>query len=245
MSGEQLSGPYRERLKHPPPAGDRTARHAIELELQEGERILWAGQPPQGVRFSLFDIFMIPFSLVWGGFAIFWEATVIVVGAPFFFALFGVPFVVVGLYLMVGRFFIDARERARTFYGVTDRRALIVTNTPTRRVQEVYLERQKPVTLMERKNGSGTILFGGSPVTAGPDGSFTPTKSTTGPPTFEKIQDARSVYQMIQDAQADLRERRRTAEDPLRVAPALSKEKEEEFEGVDVDESTADRSYRA
>lgn len=49
---------------------------AIQPELLSGESILWAGQPKRRVVFHKEDVFLIPFSLLWGGFAIFWEAGV-------------------------------------------------------------------------------------------------------------------------------------------------------------------------
>ena len=49
---------------------------AIQPELLSGESILWTGQPNPRIVFHKEDLFLIPFSLLWGGFAIVWEAGV-------------------------------------------------------------------------------------------------------------------------------------------------------------------------
>ena len=103
------------------------ADSVIRQDLRRHEQLVWSGQPPQGVRLRAADAFLIPFSILWGGFAIFWETMVVVVGAPWLFMVFGVPFVIAGLYLIVGRFWVDAGQRARTFYGLTDKRVIIVS----------------------------------------------------------------------------------------------------------------------
>ncbi|QWS33677.1 hypothetical protein [Curtobacterium aetherium] len=101
-------------------------------ELRPGERLLWVGQSDPARLFSARDAFLVPFSLLWGGFAIFWEVSVLTTGAPWFFALFGSVFVLVGLFFIGGRFLVKRHRKRTEVYAVTDRRAFITTGTNTR-----------------------------------------------------------------------------------------------------------------
>ena len=50
---------------------DPEASLKIQSELLSGESLAWAGRPNPSVIFHSDDWYMIPFSLLWGGFAIF------------------------------------------------------------------------------------------------------------------------------------------------------------------------------
>ena len=76
------------------------ADDVLNGRLLPGERIIWSGQPSRGLMFAANDVFMVPFSLAWCGFAIFWEVTALGGrGAPGFLPLWGAMFVCIGLYL--------------------------------------------------------------------------------------------------------------------------------------------------
>ena len=84
-----------------------------------------------------------------------------------FFALWGIPFVLIGLYMIVGRFFYKVWALKRTSYAVTNRRVLILRETFGRNVQSIYLSTLPAVDTSVRGDGSGTIVFGSmSPIDA-------------------------------------------------------------------------------
>lgn len=179
------------------------AESEIALELVGAERMLWAGRPRRGIVFRSSDLFMVPFSLLWAGFAFFWEASVIASGAPFFFGLWGIPFVAVGLYIVAGRFFVDSLARDRTFYGVTDERVVIVSGITSRRVTSLSLRTLSDITLSEKADRTGTISFG--PIQYlqwRPGGQAWPGGARMAP-AFEMIRDARSVCDLIRTAQSE------------------------------------------
>jgi hypothetical protein len=183
------------------------AKQEIAGELDSDEQLLWTGMPRQGIVLRATDTFMIPFSLLWGGFALFWEAMAIfmvaTVGEPttFIFPLFGIPFVIVGLYMIFGRFLVDARARAKTYYGVTTKRVIIVSGLISRKVSSLDPRTLTDVALTERSDRSGTISFGPQhPFEWMYGGMQWPSMGRFGLPSLEMIDDARHVYKLIREA---------------------------------------------
>jgi hypothetical protein len=132
----------------------------LQPYLQPGEKILWTGRPDPSRLIGRSDVFLIPFSLMWGGFAIFWEASVLGAGAPIFFDLWGIPFVVAGQFLIWGRFVYKRWAKRRTVYALTGQRALILRGGS---LQSVFLNQVPTIDQTVRADGSGTIQFGNSP----------------------------------------------------------------------------------
>jgi hypothetical protein len=139
---------------------------------------------------------------MWGGFAIFWEVQVLLHGAPVFFALWGIPFVLVGLYLIAGRFFVDRARRAHTYYGLTSRRALVVRRQT---VTSTDLAAEASFEMRETSHGRGTITWG---LEQGRGEFYAPkwANSQTSRPSFDEIEDARVVYGKLLEAQRASRE---------------------------------------
>ena len=174
-------------------------------ELNPGERIIWSGQPQQGLMLRPADIFMIPFSLMWGGFAIFWEFGVVSSGAPLFFMAWGIPFVLVGLYIIFGRFFVDSAQRGKTYYALTDERAIIISGLFNQNTKSLDLKKLPEINISTKGNGKGTITFGAShPMAWMYAGSGFPNMGRYHiAPSFEMIDDARTVYQHIKRLQKE------------------------------------------
>jgi hypothetical protein len=175
----------------------------IRNTLSTGEQPLWWGRPRQGLVLRGSDALAIPFSLLWCGFAIYWETSVLQSNAPAFFSLWGIPFVAMGIYMVVGRFFVEARQRANTFYVVTQERVLIVSGLFSRKVSTLNLKALTEMSLSEGSGGEGSISFGPQNPMAlffGGASSWPGIGQKAGP-RFDLISDAKSVFETIRNAQ--------------------------------------------
>ncbi|HAD33601.1 MAG TPA: hypothetical protein DCF44_03760, partial [Chitinophagaceae bacterium] len=106
------------------------------------------------------DIFLIPFSLLWCGFAVFWFVGALTAGISVWFALVGLPFVAIGLMFVFGRFILDARARAHTYYGLTHDRIIIKSGVHKTSVTSIPLATLTKIEYGEKKYGTGTITLG-------------------------------------------------------------------------------------
>jgi len=190
----------------------------LDRYLDPGESLLWSGQPKQGVRLQPSDALMIPFSLMWGGFAFFWEASVLGFspltnrqhlphsGVTLFMSLWGIPFCLVGLYIIFGRFFADAYTRRNTWYGITAKRVLILKSAFSTSINSIDYTNLTNLNLVERKDNSGNILFGLPGSTDMWSGSGWP-QSRRYPltPGFYLLPQARTVYNLIREVQEKAR----------------------------------------
>lgn len=178
----------------------------LTRRLDPREALLWWGRPQRGIVFQRSDWFVIPFSLLWclfvvgglrSGYSTDWPVFGAVVTV-----LVGVVFGGVGLYMLAGRFVVDAWRRGRTVYAVTPTRILIVTPTS---IRSVALGLLAEIDLDESWDDSGTITFG--PPARLLHAEETMTTDWIGTPlvpTFEQIPAAGQVYALIRQAQSDL-----------------------------------------
>lgn len=156
------------------------------------------------------DALLIPFSIAWTGFAVFWETGVLTIGAPPFFTLIGALFVLVGTYILFGRFIHDAWRRHGVLYGLTDARILIIGRSE---LKSIDLASCGEMRLIRHGDDRGTI-------TIGPEASiFAASKGigvwtgTPSIPTFESIARAPLVF-------AEIRRLQKTARETYRVSDA-------------------------
>lgn len=125
--------------------------------LDADENILWRGKPEKLHLLDATDFYMIPFSLLWTAFAVYWEYTVLRSGrSPFFFKIFGGFFVLVGLFMVFGRFLYKSWVLKTSSYAITDKKVLI------RQRREVRVLKKQALPALSVKNyrdGTGTIAL--------------------------------------------------------------------------------------
>ena len=142
---------------------------ALTAELQRGERLLWSGQPDTRRWFVPDAQGRLSTSLAAGAFMIFFSAIVLtssldsgvsVVGL--FFSMGGLLFAGLGLYLVAGRVIVRRYFGARTAYGLTNLRALVIKPMwrGGRQTAFVWLASGPAVNQRVFPDGHGTVWIG-------------------------------------------------------------------------------------
>jgi len=155
----------------------------LQSYLRPAEELLWCGKPDPAVLFSATDVVAIPVSLIWLGFAIFWTLFARSIGAPTVIWMFGIPFVAIGLWLLVGRFIAKVIRRRGTVYGVTTERVLVLNGSSFRETPV----KGGSMQVRRRRNGRhATVGFApfGSFYAYGPASMTGPPMPGTGMPTM-------------------------------------------------------------
>ncbi len=175
----------------------------LQSQLLSGERILWQGRPKHGIVFQPSDIYLIPFSILWGGFAISSVTRSWSFNNDLYFSLFDIVFFTVACYLIAGRFLHDAYNRTHLFYAVTNQRVIVRKTGMNRGIRSLDLAALPTLELKSGRNGRGTISFDfddedGFTMRAMGFGALVPTLGRK--VKFFDIPEVNSVYETIRRA---------------------------------------------
>ena len=142
---------------------------AVQRETA-GEAIRWTGRPGAFRSFAWSSLIWL-FAVPWTAFALFWEAGVVgglllgkgaqplgSVGHTWgwVMGLFGLPFILVGLGMMLLPFGV-LRSARRTVHVLTSKRLLTITEGRIKRVKSVFPDQIRSIERTERPDGSGNL----------------------------------------------------------------------------------------
>ena len=150
-------------------------------------------------------MFLIPFSLLWCGFAIFWTFMATRQGAPIFFYAWGGMFICIGLFFVFGRFALDAWLRRRISYAVTDKRILIMRSAPFSNFTSIDLERLPDIQLTGEGAKRGNLRFGTAASFFGNQRMSGWSPALDPVPQFLGIEDPSKVFDIVTKASNALR----------------------------------------
>jgi hypothetical protein len=178
----------------------------MTIDLAPDERIIWQGQPTQGFRLAPQDAFAVPFAAFWL-FMVSIMALMAFTGEmkqvdPLAYVIMPV-FLLIGLYMLLGRFLVDRAARRRIHYFLTTERAVIegVMFRPSRR--SVSLAAAPEIRFRGRRSGRGTVQFGSANMFGMMPPSW-PGATQFLPPAFDDIEDAERVYNLALTTQRSL-----------------------------------------
>ena len=169
------------------------AEQVIRGELEPGESLLWTGKPRRRIKFISSDLLILPLLAILGTTILFVEN-----GRTLGCVLLGLLALA-----LLERFGIDLYRRARTYYGLTPSRIIIIGGLLRRTVKSTNLREVTTLRMSLARDGSGTITADPAPhlenrMMLFPYVTFSAKPRT---PALETIDEVRAVYERILSAQ--------------------------------------------
>ncbi|MGN0295058.1 MAG: hypothetical protein ACI4D3_13750 [Lachnospiraceae bacterium] len=156
----------------------------------EQESILWEGRPQSGHYLTGADWLAVPLSIFLTGFCLIWPYLILSsddMPWPLIFII--IPFAVIAVHTLIGRFILLKKHRKYTSYVITDCRIIRKCK------QDIdFMDRfvHPPITVKYYKNGDGSIYYGS--VFNNQTKSFDIGKNTLQEFALENIKEAGEIY---------------------------------------------------
>lgn len=119
------------------------------------------------------------------------------------FSIFGIPFVIVGLYFIFGRYIFKSINKKHTYYAITNQRILIYSNLRSNNLQAEFIRQLPCINKNVNSNGIGTIKFGNltffSTMYGNSGIDFFGGQYTKDIPIFYDIKDVEKVYKIVNE----------------------------------------------
>ncbi len=133
-----------------------TTQEIINKYLKH-EQILWHGKPENTPLFNKADIFMIPFTLIFGGAFIIYaliSALMMIAGQGIMFSLLGITCLILGIYFIFIRLWYRKKRISRQVYFVTQKRVFVFDTLRDDVIFDILLED------VEVYSGNKTLILG-------------------------------------------------------------------------------------
>ncbi len=162
--------------------------------LDQGEVIRWQGHPDPTVIWNWFHYATLVLGLVLSGFALIWMTIAAQEGGWLW--MFGLIFLVFGISIMIGPPYWRPYLRSKSWYALTNKRALIATDMPIlgRKLKSYPITPETPLEL-DKKYGSS--VYFATKTERNSRGSY---KVKIG---FELLDDAPQVYDLMCEVQKE------------------------------------------
>jgi len=198
--GQTLQGTFQKPVPQAPVITEaKQTQSSLSKHIRAGEKVLWIGRPVK-TPFIIPSLATIPLGLVFVGFSIFWMWGAASAGTPEPFALFGLPFVLIGFGITIGPSIWQLMRYRNTEYMVTDQRIITQSGAiglDTRfvdldKIQEVYVK----VGFIDKMFGTGTVYA----ITAGFVFIDSGRGATSMRPSLAALKEPYEVHRLLQEA---------------------------------------------